>query len=203
VTIHAGTWRGCGENGGLTGDQTLADQSAQLTPCDGTATSEYWCCGDSDACCDSSSTALASKKIRIPRELGSDGVVSASAQSASSIAESTSSATRPISSNAEPTIMGAGPTSAATNLAGSSEGDNNGEKLTTGRNIGIGVGVGVGVVVGALLGAIVTLLLRRKRAQTQPKTVDDLPQSAQKEEDGKGYAVAEMAHQEPVRTSRY
>jgi hypothetical protein len=54
-----------------------------------------------------------------------------------------------------------------------------------------------------LLGAAVTLLLRRKRAQTQPKTVDELPQSAQEEGDGKGYAVAEMAHQEPVRTSRY
>lgn len=35
----------------------------QLTPCDGTPTSETWCCGPSNDCC-------ASNYIRIPKELG-------------------------------------------------------------------------------------------------------------------------------------
>jgi LPXTG-motif cell wall-anchored protein len=72
--------------------------------------------------------------------------------------------------------------------------------LNTGRDIGIGVGVGGA----ALLGVVAVVLLRKKRKQSKVETEDERSESIEKAEDAKGagtvYAVAEMQHQEPVRS---
>ena len=64
-------WEGCIN---VCKDGDLANDSAQMTPCDGTPTSEFWCCGDSNECCSSSTISTTgsskTKKIRIPKRLG-------------------------------------------------------------------------------------------------------------------------------------
>lgn len=46
----------------------------QLTPCDGTATSEKWCCGDTADCC---SAVGAHKAVMIPRILSKESLAAA------------------------------------------------------------------------------------------------------------------------------
>ncbi|KAI4680068.1 uncharacterized protein J4E88_005959 [Alternaria novae-zelandiae] len=189
----------------------LADSVSQLTPCDGTAKSEYWCCGDSDACCSASADALVSKRIRIPKELGGEQVASASAGlaspsagPASSRVGTTSATGSTITRSAAPVATGTGtgeeptPSSDAANLSGQNGEKQDEGKSNSGRNIGIGVGVGAGV--GALLGIAVTILLRRRKSKQKTREIEnEIAEERQKQDLAKGYHhVAEMPHQEPV-----
>ncbi|KAH6870718.1 hypothetical protein BKA58DRAFT_440257 [Alternaria rosae] len=200
-------WEGCLD---VCRDGNLADSVSQLTPCDGTAKSEYWCCGDSNACCSASADALVSKRIRIPKELGGEQVASASAEvaspsaspaSSSAGAGAASSSANPTSSTGAPAATGTSeeptPSSDAANLSGQNEEKKDEGKSNSGRNIGIGVGVGAGV--GALLGvAAVFLLRRRKRHQKTQEIENEIAVERQKQDVAKAYHVAEMPHQEPV-----
>lgn len=68
-----------------------ADDSVQLTPCDGTATSEKWCCGDSTDCC---SAGFEYKALYIPQKLSNtssaQSLYSAQAQNQTTTSNSTS-----------------------------------------------------------------------------------------------------------------
>ncbi|RYN86201.1 hypothetical protein AA0120_g8293 [Alternaria tenuissima] len=205
-------WEGCIN---VCKDGDLANDSAQMTPCDGTPTSEFWCCGDSNECCSSSTISTTgsskTKKIRIPKRLGEDteasssGAASAPASSGASIGPSYTGAITVASTGAESTPTSASPsasTSAATDQSGQTEGDESSKKETshTGRNVGVGVGVGVGAAV--FLGLIAAMLIRRRRNRNKIDLEDKRPESVEKQDDkkdnGNVYAVAEMQHQEPV-----
>ena len=106
-----------------------------MTPCDGTNSSSYWCCGDDTSCCASSN------RIHLDQVFGvaetTSKAVSPSATSLQTWSGQTSTPTSGV-----PAPFTATPTpSVAT-----------GDELSTGAKAGIGVGVTVGAI------AIVALL---------------------------------------------
>ncbi|KAG9185286.1 hypothetical protein G6011_07830 [Alternaria panax] len=197
-------WEGCVN---VCKDDDLANDSAQMTPCDGTPTSEFWCCGDSNECCSSSSISTTGsstlKKIRIPKRLGE--VVESSSSSVGPTPASSGAASGVSSeptSTGTPTGAQSMPTSTATDQSGQTGGGETSEKKTsnTGRNVGVGVGVGVGAAV--FLGLIAAMLIRKRRNRNKSETGNERAESIEKQNDrkdgGNVYAVAEMQHQEPI-----
>jgi hypothetical protein len=116
----------------------------QLTPCDGTNSSEKWCCGDTMDCCGKTNSARA---VIIPKMLvlGSNSTSSVAPSSSTSAASAASS-------------------SASASSSSSAQQDTSFKKQ---RNIGLGVGLGIGLPVmlalGLLLGA---LFMKRRRGET-------------------------------------
>lgn len=119
-----------------------------MTPCDGTNSSQTWCCGGSTACCGNP----ALKPITLARAFG----VSSSA-----------TASRTISTRTTSTRAPAFTTRASDTSSSSSAPENNGGGLSTGAKAGIGVGVplGLAALVGALLLGIRWYRKRDERAR--------------------------------------
>ncbi|KAH7380211.1 hypothetical protein DE146DRAFT_288033 [Phaeosphaeria sp. MPI-PUGE-AT-0046c] len=111
-----------------------ADNVVQMTPCDGTATSEKWCCGNKKDCCAADS---AQKAVIVPRKLG---------EKASSSSSTSSSPT-----------AAAPDSSAMPSQQPSSTSD---AKWKIGLGVGIGVGLPVMLVLGIVLGMF---CFKRKR----------------------------------------
>ena len=109
-----------------------------MTPCDGTNSSEVWCCGGTTACCDSPGL----KPVTLARQFG----VSATSTATVSRTAGTTSTRASSSKTSVPA------TSSATFSATAAPSNNN-DGLSTGQKAGIGVGVplGLAVLVGAVL----------------------------------------------------
>ena len=143
-----------------------------LVPCDGTATSDRWCCGGTNACCTSNVGV-----VLLAQVLGGTIVNSSTATSsattlssaASSNAATTRSSTSPVSAGASTT-----PTStdaAAGSNSSSSSSSGSGSKLSGGAIAGIVIGALAGV---ALLAAAIFFARRatmwKKKASAVPET---------------------------------
>ena len=87
-----------------------------LTPCDGSATSEYWCCGSSRSCCGTSD------QVQINSTFASNATATAST-----------------STTATPTATGTSSSSPTTTASASSG-------LSSGAKAGIGIGAAVGAI---------------------------------------------------------
>lgn len=139
-----------------------------MTPCDGTLTSETWCCGaDNKNCCGSDSA------ISIAALFGAPSTSTAQTASATSNAATSSAAT-----------------ATATSISSSSTG------LSDGAKAGIGVGVGVGAVAVAVIAAVAFWAVRRRKqkgnvankiyvAGTGPVAAAAMPEACQ------GYTVVQ------------
>ncbi|OAK95316.1 hypothetical protein IQ06DRAFT_381174 [Phaeosphaeriaceae sp. SRC1lsM3a] len=93
-----------------------------MTPCDGTATSEKWCCGDKADCCDAEN---AHKAVTVPRKLGQKFSANSTSASASS----------------SPTPGSSQQSSSASDV-----------KWKIGLGVGIGIGFPIMLALGILLG---------------------------------------------------
>lgn len=113
-----------------------------MTPCDGSLTSETWCCGAGNNCCGSDSA------ITIAALFGASSTSTAQTASATSN-EATSSAA----------------TATATRISSSSTG------LSDGAKAGIGVGVGVGAVA-VIAAVAFWAVRRRKQKGTVANKID-------------------------------
>ncbi|KAF2152072.1 hypothetical protein K461DRAFT_294924 [Myriangium duriaei CBS 260.36] len=134
------------------GDQLTINGNAELTPCDGTATSTSWCCGHNNtACCGKGG----------PEEVILSATLAGLAAWQASSTASASSATSTPSSSASTTPP---PSSTPSDSAKSSKG------LSTGAKAGIGIGAAVGGL--ALIGtlAFILVVLRRKKANASAST---------------------------------
>jgi len=114
--------------------QLNAHDSVQLTPCDGTATSEKWCCGDNTDCCPAG---FEYKALYIPQKLSNtssaQSLYSAQVQNQTATSNSTS-----IPSPAEPA-----------------------KGLSGGAKAGIGIGIVLGVLVSLAAGFFAGYLAKR------------------------------------------
>jgi hypothetical protein len=123
--------------------QLSADSLVQLTPCDGTSTSEKWCCGDTTYCC---SAEQVHQAVIIPQKLGEGLALSAP----SSFPSADVSATKVTPIETFSALPSHSPAS--------------GNASSKGRtNIGIGLGVGLGVGVPTLCFIAWLCLYHRKR----------------------------------------
>lgn len=141
-----------------------------MTPCDGTATSETWCCGGNTKCCGKAG------EIKIAATLGaspssSSSSSSSSSTSSSSAASSTSSSAPSVESTATST-----PTSTSSSSPSSSAEPSPATGLSGGAKAGVAIGAIAGV--GAILAAGFLLVRRRKQQKandpyTAPVEVGD------------------------------
>jgi hypothetical protein len=105
---------------------------SQLTPCDGTSTSERWCCGNSTGCCDGSGKAV----VLLAQTLA--------AFQATPTSTRVRSGTTNFASSTE--IQGV-----ATSTEASSQSKNGTNRKSGGLSVGAKAGIGVGAGVGALV----------------------------------------------------
>ncbi|CRG89648.1 hypothetical protein PISL3812_06687 [Talaromyces islandicus] len=113
-----------------------------VTPCDGTSSSETWCCGATTDCCDTSPITIA--QIFNP---GTTSTTSASTATATSTQQHTHTST----ATSTPSPSESSPSSSSSGLS-------------TGAKAGVGVGVAVGVI--ALFAVGFIFLRRRKSASS-------------------------------------
>ncbi|KAG9195720.1 hypothetical protein G6011_00841 [Alternaria panax] len=173
---------GCQELCSDTTGQRAGD--ANVTPCDGTDTSEQWCCGNSTACCEDAS--FGSHSVA-PVFLG---VITSSSSSSIPSATSTSVPLSSSSSSSTPTPL---PTTTPSN------GDNRG--LSTGAKAGIGVGAAVGVIALIALGVFIGRRSHKKGKETAEATSYYEPVKAEfpSEYRHEAPALAASMHEAPVR----
>ncbi|KAL6711693.1 hypothetical protein ACN47E_004627 [Coniothyrium glycines] len=129
------------------------DKNVQMTPCDGTANSTMWCCGNTKDCCAAGigMETLAAQFI---------GIVASS--SSTTVSLTTTSITSATSASLATTTMTSA-TPAPNNV--SPEGNEPGS-ISGGEIAGIVVGVVAGL---ALLAALIFLLARRRRSASRSK----------------------------------
>ncbi|KAF3038049.1 hypothetical protein E8E11_002169 [Didymella keratinophila] len=145
-----------------------------MVPCDGTATSERWCCGDSNNCCTSNVGV-----VRLAQVLGGtlSSIVSSSAGSSTTVTSSarlnaaTTGSPMPASANASSTPTSTDAASASSLLSSSSSSSSNSDsKLSGGAITGIVIGALAGI---ALLGAAIFFARRaamwKKKASAAPE----------------------------------
>ncbi|KAF2119766.1 hypothetical protein BDV96DRAFT_353030 [Lophiotrema nucula] len=133
VYCGTATWEGCLE---VCSTGPYADHVVQVTPCDGTSTSEKWCCENSTACCNTDTA------IVIPQVLGR----------ANLSASVSSSASAPLS----PATATSSPTAAAHSSGG----------ISGGQITGVVVGSIIGGLLMGLVGFLVWFRWQRGRAMT-------------------------------------
>ena len=148
-----------------------------VTPCDGTDSSEYWCCGNSTACCGDDASFGKEKVDRVFL-----GIISSS--SMSSIASSTSTS-MPLSSSSPSSTSTPSPTTTPPN-------DDSGG-LSTGAKAGIGVGAAFGVIALLALGAFIGRRSYKKKKETAEMTTYYEPV--------KGELSSEYRHEAPTQDS--
>ncbi|KAF2792956.1 hypothetical protein K505DRAFT_418116 [Melanomma pulvis-pyrius CBS 109.77] len=117
-----------------------AHDGVQLTPCDGTSTSEKWCCGDTTSCC---SPENAYKAVYIPRNFSSSA---AHGLPPTPTPNTTSSVTPSVTPNPQ------------------------GKKLTNGAKAGIVLGTIIGAILFLALGFFLGFLGRRLLKKTAKTT---------------------------------
>ncbi|KAJ8115058.1 hypothetical protein OPT61_g3204 [Boeremia exigua] len=141
---------------GFTQDECLPNGlTARITPCDGTATSSRWCCGDTRGCCDSNSGVVLLEQVL--------GQVSSSVISSSS-SRTLSSAPTPTSSQ----VAISGPPTETSSASSDSS--------------GLGGGAIAGIVVGAIAGLALVVagaLFFARRASRKRKLVEEAPAVAE------------------------
>ncbi|KAF9696253.1 hypothetical protein EKO04_006213 [Ascochyta lentis] len=139
-----------------------------MVPCDGTSTSDRWCCGGTKDCCTSNVGV-----VRLAQVLGGSlsSVVSSSttlSSAASSRASATGSSTSPASADASSTPSSTGAASGSNSSSSSSSGS--GSKLSGGTIAGIVIGALAGI---ALLAAAIFFARRaamwKKKASVTPE----------------------------------
>ncbi|KAL2845277.1 hypothetical protein BJY01DRAFT_263677 [Aspergillus pseudoustus] len=120
----------------------LAGDNSRITPCDGTDTSEKWCCGTTTDCCGTD------EEVHVPQNIYTKSTTSISTSTTSG---STSSSTTTTTSSSTPT-----PTA---DDSDSEPGGSSG--LSGGAKAGVGVGVAVGAIA-IIAGALYFMLSRRR-----------------------------------------
>lgn len=155
-----------------------------MTPCDGTSSSERWCCGTSTNCCNPDSNlgvVILAKKFLDAAPSTVTGSRTASSTASSSSTSKTSSSSTPIPTpSTAPGTAAAGPAASQpqadaqgspTASAAPSESDpKESEGMTTGAKVGIAIGAVVGGAALLAVGAWLALSSQRKK-----KTGGDLP----------------------------
>lgn len=145
--------------------------TAKITPCDGTATSSRWCCGETRGCCDSNSGVVLLEQV-----LG---------QVSSSVISSSSSATSP------PRASTSVDTSASALPPATSSADSGSKGLSGGAIAGIVIGA-IGGLALFLLGFFLAMRRRsRKNSETTygDPTVAEVPYSPAAEVQELGHSV--------------
>ncbi|KAJ5578063.1 uncharacterized protein N7459_007027 [Penicillium hispanicum] len=130
--------------------------TAQITPCDGTENSEYWCCGlKNTTCCGTSDAISIAANFAQTTSFSSSTSTRTSATTSSSSSETSTSTGSPSPSL---TITNTPiPLTSAASLNSTSS-----PALSTGAKVGIGVGVGVGAASMIALILFYTLWQRKK-----------------------------------------
>lgn len=113
-----------------------------MTPCDGTADSEKWCCGAKKDCC---GTESAQKAVIVPRKLGQKASESATASAASAASSSTGTPAADLSAQ----------DSQQSSFSSSSS--------ESSYKIGLGVGIGVGFPVMVALGIVLGMFVFQRK----------------------------------------
>jgi len=150
VSCTLSNWEGGGCQDLCTGAIEQRKDDVQVTPCDNTSTSVWWCCGSSNACC--SDTSLA--KYQVDNVfLGSISTSSLPSAASSSLQSSTNSPLA-ISSSSSPSPS---PTASASN--------NDNDALSTGAKAGIGVGAAIGVIALVTLGVFIGRRTHKKKKE--------------------------------------
>ncbi|KAL2828182.1 hypothetical protein BDW59DRAFT_159775 [Aspergillus cavernicola] len=140
-TCSVSTWPEVGclkvcASGDLEGD------NSRITPCDGTDTSETWCCGTDTSCCGTDD------EIHVPSD-----IYTSSTSTPTSTSTSTSTSTTQTSADSSTST----PTSAPESESEQSD------TLSDSAKAGVGVGVAVGAV--AIVASVVFFLLRRRKTK--------------------------------------
>lgn len=127
-----------------------AVRNAPLVPCDGTANSTRWCCGESCSCDDETNV------VSLPAIFGQPLV--------------TNSVSLPTSSSTT-----SSPTASATNVNGNTNQNSENKGLSTGAKAGIGVAAAIGalVLLGLGLFAMKALQWRKKAAVVQQSSAPE------------------------------
>ncbi|KAF2646827.1 hypothetical protein P280DRAFT_464988 [Massarina eburnea CBS 473.64] len=123
----------------------------QMTPCDGTSTSDRWCCGNTKNCCN------ADNKIDIVTLAAKFGESSSTAKASSTPTSSGSSNTASNTASAS--------TSNASSATSSPTSASEATGLSTGAKAGIGIGAVVGCAALVGVGVWLTLASRRKNGK--------------------------------------
>lgn len=126
-----------------------------MTPCDGTATSEKWCCGDSNKCCLQGRDDF----VLLAQTLGEPVPTSSANSDMNSATESSS-------------ITGSIPASSSTNTAAPESPRNGG--LSTGAKAGIGVGAAVGALTLLAGGFFIAKALQWKKKAARAKEINNM-----------------------------
>lgn len=145
-----------------------------VTPCDGTRTSEKWCCGRTRTCCDSDST----DAVFIAPTLRALSVVEAQTVATSSPASSAVPTSAGLSTTLSPSL--GTPTGSPTTKQQVASPSATDSLVTTKKGLSTGAkaGIGVGAVAGALLllglGFFVAKALQWKR-RAAPEAIEPAP----------------------------
>ncbi|KAF2994170.1 hypothetical protein E8E13_001256 [Curvularia kusanoi] len=139
--------------------RTDETKTNQITPCDGTANSTRWCCGQSNACCASNVDVVTLDQVL--------GQVSSSTSIQSSTATSSSSPTSS-STSAPPTPTASGKANAS-GIANPGQG--NGDSSSSGLGGGAIAGIAIGVIAGVALTAAALFFARRASQKKRAATV--------------------------------
>ncbi|KAJ4983949.1 hypothetical protein SVAN01_10570 [Stagonosporopsis vannaccii] len=138
--------------------------TAKITPCDGTATSSRWCCGDTRGCCNSNTGVVLLEQV-----LG---------QVSSSVISFSSSATSPAAST--PSSSQSSTSAASSAAASSSPTDtNNPNSASSGLGGGAIAGIVIGAIAGLALIAAALYFARRASQKKRSNTSDEAPTIAE------------------------
>jgi hypothetical protein len=167
----------------MQGDDSKTD--VRVTPCDGTANSTTWCCGDTNICCNDPDSRVTVAPVFV-------GSAAASSTSLSSSTTSASQSTPQTTSSSSPSAI-----PSPTFISTSSNTSNN--SLSTGAKAGIGVGAALGVI--ALI-AVGWFIGRRTHTRKQvdnpyvPETVQ-VPSKYEHRAAPPGELVGDQLHELP------
>ncbi|KAF2247734.1 hypothetical protein BU26DRAFT_506919 [Trematosphaeria pertusa] len=133
--------------------------NSYMTPCDGTPTSEKWCCGMTDSCCDTDA-------VLLPRTFGA--ALSSTSTSASVATSSSSSATTLASSASSPTSEPTASPTLSPSPSPSTSAEANADATTqpsssTGLSAGAKAGAAIGAIAGVAAFFSIGYLIARRR----------------------------------------
>jgi len=142
--------------------------NVRVTPCDGNADSELWCCGDKTDCCSTNSV------VMLAQVLG--GTLSSNGASSSVVATSSSLSTgTPTSASASSSAAATSSPSSTTSTSSSSANESSAPTTSSsGLSKGAIAGIAIGAIAGvAILAAAAIFLMRR--AKKSSKTLVEAP----------------------------
>lgn len=143
----------------LTQRQLNAGDVVRLTPCDGTNSSEKWCCGDTTNCC----TSEDNKAVVIPGQLGNVSTSPSISPRITSTSLSSSTSSSSLNSSTSSSTQGS-----SIDIATASSLGSNSSSLSGGEIAGMSGGVAIGVV---LLSGLGFLSVKRWQTTRMKNTV--------------------------------